>query len=288
MALAAEADTPGPSLKHRVFDMIHGTHPGDDTRPFRIFNAAMMALIVANVFAIALASEPSIREAYAPYFWAFDVFSVAVFTVEYFLRLWVCTLDPRYEKPIRGRIAYALTPLALIDLLAIAPFFVELLPFVNMSLDLRFIRSVRLTRMFRVAKLGHYSESAGTLVAVIKDKKEELLVTLFSGGIILVIASFLLYQVEYDEKHATFSSISAAMWWAIETLTTANFSSVTPRSDLGKVIGSIIAVLGICLLALPTGIIASGFVERFTRKRTPRTCPHCGQKITDKDLLSQK
>ena len=108
-------------------------------------------------------------------------FTVGVFTAEYLLRLWVCTRDPRYSSPVLGRLRYACTPMAVIDLLAVLPFYVP-----QAGLDLRFVRAVRLTRLFRLLKLGHYSQSLKTLGRVLRAKKDELLVTLFAGGIILV------------------------------------------------------------------------------------------------------
>ena len=187
----------------------------------RRFNISMLVLISLNVLAVVLETERGLYQRYAIAFHIFDTASVIAFTVEYALRLWVCTLDPRFRSPVMGRIRFALSPLAIIDLLSFLPFYMPLL-----AIDLRFIRSVRLFRLFRLFKLGRYSQSLKTLARVADAKKEELSVTLFSGAIVLVIASSLMYFVEREAQPEAFSSIPAAMWWGVVTLTTVGYGDI--------------------------------------------------------------
>lgn len=215
---------------------------------------------------------------YAAYFAAFEIFSVVVFTVEYALRLWTCTISEQFRKPLRGRLRFAATPLVLVDLLAILPFYLPML----IGLDLRFIRSVRLFRIFRMLKMGRYSESLKTLLRVLKLKKEDLLITVFIVLFLLVIASSLMYFIEKDVQPEAFSSIPATMWWGIATLTTVGYGDLYPITAVGKVLGSLISVLGIGLFALPTGILASGFAAEMQRQKAPqKTCPHCGGALNE-------
>jgi voltage-gated potassium channel len=266
-----------PNLKQRVFAIISDPH--DENRASRVFNSAMLALISVNVLAVVLETEQVLYAHYAPFFHAFDAASVAIFTVEYVLRLWTCNLDPRYRSPVLGRLRFALTPLAIIDLVAILPFYLPML-----AVDLRFVRSVRLFRLFRLFKLSRYSQSLNTLVGVLKAKKEELLVAVFSGAILLVIASSLVYLAERESQPEAFSSIPSAMWWGVVTLTTVGYGDVYPKTVFGKLIGGLIAVLGVGMFALPAGIIASGFAERIARKpRRTLICPHCGKEISEDD-----
>jgi voltage-gated potassium channel len=259
--------------KKRLFNILL-TDEIDDPLETR-FHAALIALIFLSVLSVALETEESLYSLYGPYFRGFEYFSISVFSIEYVLRLWVCNLDPRYNRPIWGRVKFALTPMALVDLVAILP---GLLP--TMGMDFRFIRAIRLTRLFRVLKLSHYSQSLKTLNRVIKSKKEELLVTLFSGVIILIISSSLMYYVERDAQPDAFNSIPAAMWWGVATLTTIGYGDIYPKTVLGKVLGSVIGILGIGLFALPAGIIASGFAtELSSHKSGPVICPHCGQDV---------
>ena len=244
----------------------------------RRFNISMLVLISLNVLAVVLETERGLYQRYAIAFHIFDTASVIAFTVEYALRLWVCTLDPRFRSPVMGRIRFALSPLAIIDLLSFLPFYMPLL-----AIDLRFIRSVRLFRLFRLLKLGRYSQSLKTLARVADAKKEELSVTLFSGAIVLVIASSLMYFVEREAQPEAFSSIPAAMWWGVVTLTTVGYGDIYPKTVLGKLIGALIAILGVGMFALPAGIIASGFASEVQKSRAePIICPHCGKDIAAK------
>ena len=134
-------------LKTRISGILE---PGDEDS--RYFDPFIMGLILLNVAAVVLATVDWLYLRYASFFNAFEIFSVAVFTVEYILRVWSCTANPEFKDPVRGRLRFMVTPLALIDLLAVLPFY---LPFVFP--DLRFMRALRLFRLFRVLKLARYS-----------------------------------------------------------------------------------------------------------------------------------
>jgi voltage-gated potassium channel len=208
----------------------------------------------------------------------FEVISVAIFTVEYLLRLWSWTENEKYRHPFFGRLRYIFTPMALIDFFAILPFYMPMfIPF-----DLRFLRGLRLFRVFRLLKLGRYVKSLRTIKNVFVRKKEELLITTFSVLILLIFASSLMYFVEREAQPNKFTSIPAAMWWGISTLTTIGYGDIFPITVLGKLLGSLIAILGIGLFALPAGILASGFASEIKEQRVEtKVCPHCGKEMSD-------
>ncbi|MDD5370444.1 MAG: ion transporter [Anaerolineaceae bacterium] len=261
------------TFRQRCFDILLDDTVEDPLE--RRFNLVMMVLIFVSVLSVILETDETLSARYQPWFRGFEVFCVATFSIEYLLRLWSCTLDPRFRHPLWGRLRWALTPMALIDLAAVLPFYIP-----ASSLDFRFIRAVRLTRLFRLLKLGHYSQSLQTLGQVLRTKKEQLLVTLFAGLIILTIASSIMYYVEKEAQPEVFNSIGSSMWWGVATLTTIGYGDIYPITPLGKVIGSLIAVLGIGLFAMPAGIIASGFAEELQHKTDePMICPHCGKVI---------
>jgi voltage-gated potassium channel len=260
-------------LRKRTYEILDVARPHD--RPSKAFDIFIITLIGLNVVALILQSVEHIRILCPTLFRYFEVASVVVFSIEYILRLWSCVENPSYTRPISGRVRFAMTPLAIIDLLAVLPFY---LPFTG--LDLRFLRVVRMMRIFRVAKLGRYSQSVQTLSRVIRARKEQLATSIFVLLLLLVIASSLMYFAENSVQPESFSSIPAAMWWAVATLTTVGYGDVYPVTELGKLVGSIIAILGIGMFALPTGILGAGFVEELQKtKGSPKRCPHCGKEI---------
>ena len=244
--------------------------PGDLSWYFDVF---IITLIVLNVIAIVLESVEPLRQAFQIQFFYFEVFSVIVFTAEYILRVWTANLIPQFNQPVKGNIRYALTPLAIIDLLAFLPFY---LPFVGV--DLRLLRILRIFRIFRLFKIGRYIEALSFITRVFKKKKEELVISLIFTVLLLLIASTFMYYVENEAQPENFSSIPETMWWGIATLTTVGYGDIYPITPFGKFLGGVIAVIGIGLFALPTGILASGFSDEISRRKNQEgCCPVCGQ-----------
>lgn len=238
-------------------------------------NIFLMSLISLNIFAVMLETVETLADKYEKFFYFFEVFSVSVFTIEYLLRLWSCTTNPKYENALTGRIRFAVTPLAIVDLMAIVPFYLPLL----IPVDLRFIRGLRLFRLFRLFKMTRYSESLRTFWSVLREKKEELVITLCVVFTLLLFASTLMFYVEREAQPKIFSSIPAAMWWGVVTLTTVGYGDIYPVTHFGKFLGAIIAILGIGTFAMPAGILASGFSDVIRKKREKKYCPHCGNNI---------
>ncbi len=250
-------------LKSRVYRLIAGD-PEKGGMVSRYFDVCLMTLIVANVIVVILESVEGLYLPYAHIFYAFDVFSVAVFTVEYILRLWTCTEDARYRGSVRGRLRYAVTPLALVDLFAVLPFFLPLL----IPIDLRFIRIIRLLRIFRLFKLVRYSYALNLLRQAFSKEKEIIAVACFVLVILLVVASSLMFYIEHDAQPEAFSNIPATMWWAVATLTTVGYGDICPVTPLGKLLGSFIAILGIGMFAIPTGVLATAFIEELQKRNS--------------------
>lgn len=261
-------------LKKRVWQIVQNADAGDGSS--RVFDIAILTLIFLNIFAVILETVDYVYRSFASFFHYFELFSVIVFTAEYLVRIWAGTADKRFQHPILGRLRLIFTPLMLIDLLAIAPFYIALVG------DFRAVRVLRLFRIFRVIKLARYSKALQTLGKVMNSKREELLVAVFVLLLLLVLSSSLMFYVENDDQPSAFGSIPEAMWWSVATLTTVGYGDVHPVTPLGKFLASIIAVLGIGLFALPTGILGSGFVEEMQReKREKIVCPHCGKDFHD-------
>ncbi len=150
------------------------------------------------------------------------------------------------------------------------------------KVDLRFLRILRLTRVLRVLKVNRYNNSLNLIWTVIKEKKSELVVTGFVALLILIFASFIMYNVEGPAQPDAFPNILSAMWWAVATLTSVGYGDIYPITGLGKIISSFIALLGIGLVALPTGLISAGFISKIENNKPDsetKKCPHCGEII---------
>jgi len=252
----------------------------------RIVQLGIMGIILVNVAAVVIGTVPAdsggqstLEEVYAGEMFLLELVSVVVFTAEYILRLWSITVEPRFSHPLWGRLRYACTPMAIIDLLAIAPFYVNLFGTFHTTKAL-VLRALRLPRIFRIFKLGHYSRAVRSLSRAIALKKAELLVTIFAVAILLLVASTVMYYAENEAQPRVFSSIPATMWWGIVTLTTVGYGDMTPVTALGKIAGAIVALFGIGLVALPAGILGSAFVQEIQHKQAePARCPHCGKEF---------
>lgn len=290
------SDAPKPGLerlRRKVYDVVEKAADPEETLSYA-FDVFIMVLIILNVVCVVIETVESIHSEYEAWFWAFELFSVVVFSAEFLLRLWSCTVHADYEHPLWGRLRFLAHPYAIVDLLAIAPFYIEVLDFGAT----RQFRLLRLFRFLRVLKLGRYSQSIDTFIRVLKSKKEEIVIAMLVVFVLLVFSASVIYSFENAQQPEAFSSIPASMWWAVATLTTVGYGDVYPVTTAGKFFAAIVAILGIGVFALPAGIIASGFADEIERRRSeeaaeaaaeavaeavlaagPSPCPHCGEDI---------
>jgi voltage-gated potassium channel len=245
----------------------------------RVFEIILIAIILLNILAIILSSIKEVDEKYASYFRDFEIFSLIFFTVEYIARIYSIVEKPKYKDPIKGRLRFAATPLALVDLFSFLPFYLAFLP-----IDLRFLRIFRLMSIFRMFKIARYLHALNLFRRVLVERKEQLVLSFLFILFILVIISFVMFYVENAAQPDKFSSIPATMWWGIATLTTVGYGDMVPITDVGKFLGGIFAIAGVGLLALPAGILSSGFfellhVDKEKESQKRKKCPHCGKDI---------
>lgn len=258
----------------RVYQLLHKSDRHDVLG--LTIDGGITALIILNVIAVILGTEHYFAVNYARSLKNFEILSIVIFTVEYLLRVWCSTVEERYRHPIFGRLRYVISFMAFIDLLSILPFYLPL----TMALDLRFLRALRLLRILRVLKLHRYSEALQTIEHLLKEKREELGVTIFMVFVLLVISSSLMYVVENHAQPEKFTSIPRAMWWCVAAMTSGENGGIYPVTSFGKLLGVLISFLGIGLFALPAGIIASGFIEIFHQRHGKvKVCPKCGHRI---------
>ena len=246
-------------FRKRLFEILEVARPGD--RISKLFDMLLILLILLNVAAMILESMPKFNQQYGELFQHFDLFSVTVFSIEYVLRIWVAVEHRSFDKVEHTNLSYRLqyirSPSAIVDLLAIAPFYLALL--FPTSLDLRILRAFRLLRIF---KLTRYSQSMTLMLTAISEHIRSFIAAITILMIVMLLAASGIYVFERDAQPEAFGSIPHAMWWAFATLTTVGYGDVTPITAWGKVFGAAITVVGVGMVALPAGILASAFSEQ--------------------------
>ena len=262
------------TFKEKIYDLINENE--NRTRLSRSFKRFIVILITCNVIAIVAESFHGIRVRAGNFFWYFELFSVAVFTFEYVTRLW--TFDLKYPELERSK-AFKKTltsPLAILDLLSILPTYIPFL----IPIDLRVLRVLRPIRITQVFKLTRYFRALKLIGDVFKEKRWELGITFFLAFILLLLSSTLMYYAEGTIQPDKFPNIIAAFWWSIITITTVGYGDVLPITALGKLITGVISLLGVGLVALPTAILGSAFMDK--RKElssyNQQHCDCCTQK----------
>jgi len=245
-------------FRRKTFQMLGGE--GHRTRLVKALDYALMALICVNCVFSMLESVERLAVMHGEVFHDFDVVSVVIFSVEYWLRLWTIVEDEDYADPLWGRLRYVMTPLALVDLFAVLPFYLGFI----VSFDLRELRVLRLLRVF---KLTRYSNAMGIMTAVLRQEARSMGTVMFVFVVILVFISSLMYLLEHPVQPDVFTDVPTALWWGVETMTTLGYGDMVPMTPIGKLLGGLTALMGVGMIALPAGIMASGFTEQIRLRR---------------------
>lgn len=262
-------------IKRRIFEIIEVSENGDKLS--KIFDIFIMLLIVMNVIMVIIDTFaiPPIMQTISK---NVEIVSVTIFTIEYILRVWTADLYYKDKPAIVARIKYIFSFMAIIDLLAILPFYLPMI----ISIDLRVLRTLRIIRLFRIFKINRYTTALNTIGRVFRRKASQLVSSMLIVFMLMLIASVIMYNVEHEAQPEQFKNVFQAMWWAVATLTTVGYGDIYPITIIGKVLSAVIAVLGIGLVAVPTGIITSGFSEIVTAEKDKKKyCPYCGHKVDD-------
>jgi len=244
--------------------MATGVADGRFTCPswVRHINRFIVVLIITNGLAVILESNAEIRAAYLSWFMSFELFSVLIFSIEYLARLWVSVDQERYAgvPRWRARIRYIFTPMALIDLLAIAPFYLTML----IPIDLRYLR---LFRLLRLLKLSTYFDGLQVFGTVLRREAGAIAGAMLTMMVLIVVSACLMFTVENAAQPGHFESIAQAIWWAVVTLTTVGYGDITPITFGGKLLAIVIMILGVGTMALPASILAARFSEELQSRR---------------------
>jgi voltage-gated potassium channel len=257
--MQAKVRQSAPELRHRVYEVLHHGTIGDQTS--RTVGQVIVLLIIINLVAVTLQSVPDLAEHYGPIFTAVEVLSLTVFTVEYGLRVWVAVDHPPYRHldPHQARLRFIFSAMGIIDLLAVLPFWLALMLPAELRVLLVF-------RVIRFLKLTRYSAGVSSLLDVIYTERRAL----FGCFIILMgatlIAASVMHLIERNVQPDKFGTIPDAMWWAIVTLGTLGYGDVVPVTTLGRVVAGLTIFVGLIMVALPVGIVATAFAEQIHRR----------------------
>jgi voltage-gated potassium channel len=240
-----------------------------DTPAGKIFDVALLVIIVTSIVVVSLESVESLRARYGPLLVGLEWIFTILFTIEYVLRL-LCTRRP---------IAYATSFFGIVDLVSILPTYISLL--LPGSQYLLVVRILRLLRVFRVLKLVEYLHEASVLRRAMLASQQKISVFLLTVVTIVVIVGALMYVVEGEA--GGFTSIPTSIYWAIVTLTTVGYGDISPATPLGKALASVIMLLGYGIIAVPTGIVTSELSRASQRDDAQRVCPVCERTGHDRD-----
>ena len=231
-------------------------------KPSQYVDMILFILIIFNIAAVCLESVKHIGDEYKLAFNAFEFFSVIIFSIEYLLRVWSAPArnDLGDSPNLIKRMKYIFSFTGLIDFLAIIP---SILPYFFGGVDLRWLRVLRLLRLL---KISNYSSALEDFFSAIKADWRSFSAALYLMLIALFLSSALMYIAEHDSQPEKFSSIPETMWWGLITLTTVGYGDVSPVTPLGKIIGAFTAIMGVCTVALLTGIVASAFANQRAQK----------------------
>lgn len=253
-----DPDRPGGDWRSRVARLLE--EEGPRTSQAAAVRATVIAAVVGSAAAVVLETVPRLAARYGALFAAVELAALGAFAAEYGLRLWVAPLrvgaDP---TPWRARLGYAASAAGLVDLLAVLPALLALLPGVGRD-------ALRVLLLLRLLKLGRYASALALVATVVRNERRTLLAALMVMLVVLVLASAVMFALERGAQPEVFASIPHAMWWAIVTMATVGYGDMAPVTPAGRVFGGVVMILGIAMFAVPAGILATGFAQEIRRR----------------------
>ena len=242
-------------IKKRVFQIISIGQRGD--LPSKAFDIFITLTIFANIAAMLLGTFESF-DRYSSAIKLTELVTVVFFAIEYVLRIW--TADQLYPhlSPAKAKLRFLISFDGVVDLLTILPF-VYLTGFIV-------FRILRVARIFHLFRINTGSDSFAVIVSVIFEKKNQILSSLFIIVVLMIASSLGIYGAEHEAQPEAFNNAFSGMWWSISALLTVGYGDIYPITAAGRIMGMIIALLGVGVVAIPTGIISAGFVEHYSKE----------------------
>ena len=245
----------GRNLRQQVFSLLHPTPTSGGLH--HLLDKVIILSVLISVVSIILETVPAINAVFGETFHMLEIFTVGLFTLEYVGRVYcICELE-KYKHPIKGRLRYMMTIGALIDLMAILPFYLGIL--LKEVFDLRFLRVFRLSRLL---KLTRYTGTLNTLLKAVNRERRVLFASAFIMVLLVILTASLGYELEHDAQPDKFDSIPSSMYWAVITLASVGYGDISPITPLGKFMTMVISFIGIGIFAVPAGLMASAFTDQ--------------------------
>ena len=241
----------------------------------RVFEISMIILIVVNTIIIISETFKGISGGMREIFFIVETFSIIIFTIEYILNVWVCDLkdsdsnskSKRKSKPhnaVTVRLKYVFSLMAIIDLVAILPFYLPfVLPF-NLTI-LKVLRLLRLLRLIRLFKFSKYINELDIIFKVIKNEASKLISVIIFIFVLMIISAVIMYDIEYEAQPEVFQNAFHSGWWVIETLTTIGYGDIYPVTVAGRILGALFSLFGFGFVVLPSSIITAGYIREYEK-----------------------
>ena len=249
------------ACKKRVSDIIVVGYVEDFIgRAYDVFN---LGAIVVNLAASVLMTYSSVNSQYGGLLSQLEAFTVAFFAIDYILRLWTsCYLYPDRSKPV-ALLKYAISFNGLVDMLSCVPYYLP----VFFPGGMAAFRIFRVMRIFRIFRINAYFDSLNVIGEVLKNKSKLLISSVFVIAMLMLASSLCMYSLEHEAQPEIFDNALSGLWWASATLMTVGYGDMCPITPAGRTLGIIITMLGVGMVAIPTGIISAGFVEQYEKLR---------------------
>ena len=241
-------------IKKRTFEIIEKAEKGDIASI--IFDAFIMLLICVNSLSVFIETF-QISAKFQRVLYKIEFFSIIIFSIEYILRVWTAEFLYENISHFKARIKYISSFMALIDLFAILPFYIPFL----IKVDLRVLRMLRLIRLSRIIKVNRYTKALYKVLDVVRKKSSELISAIFMLSLLMLISSILIYYIESPAQPEVYTNALSGLWWSIAIFTSVWLGDIYPITTAGKILCGLMAIFGVAIIAVPTGIISSGFVE---------------------------
>lgn len=267
------------TVEQKIYNLIRSDH-----KDATIANSVDVGLMILVLFSVVVAfmNTFSLSKNFTTTLGILEIIFVFLFTVEYIIRIWTAEFIYPNLSPFRSRLRYARTPMAIVDLLSILPFFLPLFGISSGTLQ-----AIKIVRLLRIFKINRYTNSLSIIARVLKNRASLLFSSIIVILVLIFIAAMLMYDIEHQAQPEVFDNALSAMWWAMATITTVGYGDIYPITTLGRIISALITFLGIGLAAIPTGIISAGFIEEAQKskeivvQKDHTYCPCCGKPLIE-------